>query len=359
MLSFKRFWGGSKGLVNWCLVAVVGAASLLAGCNSATVQPAAAVDTAAPPSWVTQPPSRPGYAYGSGSAEVYGSQGQALERAQELAKADLLASLRVEISSSTEYSKSASMEFEGEFSLQENLNQQIRSSTPPIELSGIQISATWVNPAASEVWALAELNTSLAAERLLARLHQLEAGLVQRGTWPPRQPEASKLARVRYLKPSLQELVERQQLRQQLDFLGAATQATTQQSQAIEQISLEVAQLLASLGIQLQASSSQAEALVPILASSLTGLGFNLVNQQADLQLRLNLQLSQLERNGLFYVDAKADGQIIDAQQRTLHALHTSTRSVSSAASVAHNKATTEVAQQLAQDLIASLYLNL
>ncbi|GLR63487.1 LPP20 family lipoprotein [Marinospirillum insulare] len=308
------------------------------------------------PEWVHNPPRRAGYAYGVASSEIYGSEARALETAKDKAKADLLASIRVEISSSTDYSKNATMQFQGDMTLQENLNQKISSKTPAVELSGIKTTETWVNEQGKETWALAELDTQAAARQLLTELAQLEERLLKRGALP----DANKLDRVRYLKPSLQELVERQQLLQQLTFLGAATQADAARKQKVEQLEVEIAKLMASLSIQLQAVTSEAKALTPLLASALTDLGFNLVNSQPDLRLVLELKTSQVKRgNGLVYVDASSSGKINTAKNRTLHVINASTRAVSSEASVANNKAVTELAEKLADSLIESLYQNL
>src|SRR5690554_7396541 len=94
------------------------------------------------PGWIHQPPQRLGYAYGVASSEIYGSEARALETASEKAKADLLANIRVEISSSVDYSKTASMEFAGQTSLQETFAQNINSKVKNIELSGLQIQDT-------------------------------------------------------------------------------------------------------------------------------------------------------------------------------------------------------------------------
>lgn len=334
----------------------------LVGCNTSNLQPMATEakvpsSTAASiqPEWVNNPPKRSGYAYGIASSEVYGSQARALETARDKAKADLLAGIRVEISSSTDYTKNATMQYQGDMMLQETLNQKISSKTPAVELNGIKVTETWVSERSNEAWALAELDTSVAAKQLLQQLAQLEERILQRGTLP----KANKLDRVRHFKPTLQELVERRQILQQLTFLGAVTQVDIARRQAIEKIEVEVAQLLASLGIQLQAATKEAEALEPKLANALTDLGFNLVSKNPDLRLVLQLRSSKVERNGLNYLDASASGKINGAENRTLHVINAATRTVSSEESVANNKAVVELAEKLAESLIESLYQNL
>lgn len=333
----------------------------LMGCNSTKLQPMPTESkgpssnvSSIQPEWVNNPPRRSGYAYGVASSEVYGSQARALETARDKAKADLLASIRVEISSSTDYRKNATMVYEGDMTLQETLNQKISSKTSAVELSGIKVTETWVE-AGKEAWALAELDTRAAAADLLKQLAQLEERILQRGSLLG----AAKLDRVRHFKPTLQELVERSQMLQQLTFLGAATQVDVARRQAIEKVELEVAQLLASLGIQLSASTKEAAALKPILANALTDLGFNLVSNNPDLRLDLELKSSKVERNRLIYLDASASGQINTAENRTLHVINAATRAVSSEASVASNKAVNELAEKLADSLIESLYQNL
>jgi len=307
------------------------------------------------PEWIHKPPQHLGYAYGVASSEIYGSEARALETAKKKAKADLLAGLRVEISSSTDYQKSATLAFQGGMTLQENLTQKITSKIPDIELSGIQVTETWVDKKNKEAWALAALNTFVTAQELLQQLAQLEERLLQRGTLP----KATKLNRIRYLKPSLQDLAERRQILKQLTFLGETARINTARYQAVEEVEAEISRLLASFGVELQLTDSEAKALQSKLASTLTNLGFNLVNNQPDLRLIVQLKTSQLVRNGLTYVDALASGQINTTDNRTLHVIRASTRAVSSEASVANNKAVNELAEKMADALVESLYQNL
>lgn len=304
------------------------------------------------PDWVNNPPRRSGYAYGMASSDVYGSQAKALDTAKDKAKADLLASIRVEVSSSTDYSKNATLIYQGDTLLQETLNQKISSKIPAIELSGLKIISTWVNESGKEAWALAELDTAKAAEQLLLTLAQLDERILKRGTLP----KATKLDQIRHLKPTLQELAQRRQLVGQLTFLGAATSVDAKKQQAIEAIELKLAQLFASLGVQLEATTQAANALQPKLAAALTNLGFNLVVKQPDLRLVMQLNTRKVERGGLVYIDANASTEIKTLDHRTLHVIDAATRAVSSDAGVANSKAITELAEKLADALIESLY---
>ena len=327
----------------------------LTACVASQPQSADAPADSAKPGWVHSPPQRHGYAYGVASAEIYGSEARALESAREKARADLLAAIRVEISSSVDYSKRASMEYQGAMSLQETLAQSINSKTKNVELAGLQISDTWVDAGGNEAWALAELDVATAVDSLLHDLEQIERRLLARGSGAG----SDRLERVRSIKPSLTELAERRKILEQLGFLGAQGRINQQQRQAVEQLETEIASLLASLSIQLHATSAKAGQLQPVLAQALTDLGFNLVQGAADLRFDLLLESSQLTRNGLYYVDARASGQMNSAANRMLYVVNATTRAVSSDGTVANNKAVSELAHELAELLLESLYQKL
>lgn len=305
------------------------------------------------PSWLYQPPNRAGFAYGIGSNDIYGSVATAINLAKDQAKADLLASFRVEIDSTTNVNQSLSSNANN-FNLQKNINQQILSRIPKIELSGIQIKETWITADKKTAWALAELNTNEAELKLLTELEQLDKQLLARGSLN----SGDKLARINYLKPSFIQLAKRKQILEQLDFLGASSKLDASQQQKVEELERQVSQLLASLGIKLEATNNAAKNLLPKLNESLTSLGFNLVNRNEDLLLKVNLTSSSINNQGLTHLNATASSEI-SAKGRILHALTSQTKAVSSRPQVALTSAENNLASQLATSLVESLYQNL
>ena len=78
---------------------------MLASCSSLLktepdVTPEETIVASSQPSWITSPPQKANMAYGVGSMEVYGAPDQALKRASDFARADLVSRLKVTISSS-------------------------------------------------------------------------------------------------------------------------------------------------------------------------------------------------------------------------------------------------------------------
>src|SRR5690606_25775778 len=95
-MSFSKHKAGAA-------VALALSATLLAGCLPQYAKPQqdsanARDERAMTPDWITQLPQRNGMAYGVGSMEIYGSVTDAIKRAGDLARVDLVSQLRVTVS---------------------------------------------------------------------------------------------------------------------------------------------------------------------------------------------------------------------------------------------------------------------
>ena len=105
---------------------------LLVGCAS---QPnGTSVGSNDAPLWVEQTPSRSGYAYGVGSMEVYGNPSDALQRAADLARADLVSQLKVIISSDFDNQVTERSGTGRDSEIDRLVSQQVRSQVQPVEL---------------------------------------------------------------------------------------------------------------------------------------------------------------------------------------------------------------------------------
>lgn len=331
------------------LLALLLIALVLAGCGGNKPQP---VPADSRPLWIDNPPHQSGRAYGVGSAEVYGSESRALQTAREQATANLLASIRATFSSQTDISRTAEMHSDGSMLLHDQLQQQIRTQVKPVELPGIRVAETWTRPDGREIWVLAQLDRMAAEQQLLQSLNQLDQRMLARGL----PNSGSKLERLQYLAPTLKELVEHQQLLEPLAFLGAESRIDAAQRRGVEQLDSEIRRLLASLTLTLQTTDLRSASLAPEVAAALTRAGFTLVEHNADLQLALSLNHTQAERNRLYHVDARAQGQLRTPEGQTLQAFNETYRGTSSDSGVAESLAIQGVAEQLSQRLIGRLY---
>jgi hypothetical protein len=293
--------------------------------------------------------------FGVASAENYGSEANALERAKEQARVDLLSRIRVEVSGTTETSNRMEMNNGQVTNMSEVLTQEARSRVNEIELPGMEVTETWVNPQGKDAWALAQLNRAEAERQLLNELQRTNQRLLERGL--PQQ--GSKLEKVRQVIPSLPDLARRNQLHQQLTFLSATGRVVATQRKAVDELDAQIQALLSSLSFSVEGQNSLAERMRPELAEQLTAMGFNMVNSGADLQLRLSLSMDEVQRERLHHRVAQASGQVVTPEGRTLYAVSESGRAASTDPNVATRKAVKAMATLLAQTLATGLYDNL
>ncbi len=336
------------------LLLVVG----LAGCAQQPASPAtssAVVASAAQPGWISQHPERSGFVYGVASAEIYGSEANALERAREQARVDLLGRIRVAVGGSVEARSRMEMRNDQVTDLTEVLTQQASSRVEEVELPGIEVTETWVSPNGKDAWALARLNRAEAEQQLLTNLSLTNQRLLDRGL--PRT--GSNLDKVRQVLPSLPDLSQRDQLHHQLEFLAASERIDSAQRQEVDQLAAAIQSLLAGLSFQVEGQNNLAQRMAPELAQQLTRMGFNMVEGNADLNLRLSLNMDEVVRNNLHHRVAQASGQVLTPEGRTLYAISESGRATSTDANVATRNAIDEMAKSLARRLAAGLYDNL
>ncbi|MCW7753737.1 LPP20 family lipoprotein [Desulfobotulus sp. H1] len=307
------------------------------------------------PKWTTEPPRQAGYIFGVGSVETYGNARTAIQRAQEAARVDLLSQLRVTVSGTMQTSIRVEGDDERFASIHKVVQQETSSRVQEIEMTGIEITETWLNPAETEAWALARLNRAKTESELLFGLEDLEDTLLNRGTGT-----GSTLDRIRHIIPSLTDLEERRQILNQLTFLAAGSQIPDREKgRRVDALQAEIRNLLASLTIRLEPQNDDAIKMLGIMAQTLTRMGFNLHDEGADLRIRLSISMTPVSRNQIFHVVTQAEGQVQTPEGRTLYALRESGRSSSSDPQIARNKAVEDMALKLADALASGLFQHL
>ncbi|MFK7160066.1 LPP20 family lipoprotein [Marinospirillum sp. MEB164] len=347
-VSASKLWAGASALA---LALMLGGCATSPSSNSSSAALSQAMQ-AGQPSWVRLHPQRAGYVYGVASAEIYGSSANALERARQQAQVDLLARIQVSVAGETQTTTRAEMRQGQLHDLHEILLQQASSRVEEVTLPGIQVTETWIDEAGRSAWALAELNRQAAETQLLAQLQQVDQRLLQRAL----PTSGDQLSRVRAVLPNLADLQQRRQLFNQLEFLAATGRIDAQRQQQVEAREAEIRGIIAALSFRLEAKSPDAQRMQPHIAARLTELGFQLRQNQADLTLRLNIHLQDVQRQGLHHRVAQADGQVVDAQGATLYAVSETGRAASTDAAVATSNAIQMMANSLAEALAQGLY---
>lgn len=308
------------------------------------------------PRWVVQLPVRAGYEYGVGSADVSGSEAEAIEQARERARADLIRQIQVSMSSELASHSELRMENGQSNRFVEQINEKIRSRIPEVELPGISWQAQWQDPDSSTFYVLAHLNRWAVEQQLSERLSVLDLELEE--TRLPQ--EGNRLQRVKQALPVLEQFAQRDKLQQQLSFLAENGFSRYQLSTELKQLRGELNQLISSLQIVLAPENQQAKKLVTGLSAGLSELGLVLndqANQDTDLTLNYSLQFTDKEINGTYYVLAYAQLKIRDQQGRIVQGIEQQAKGVSGfperAEQLALQQLTSILAEQIARILLS------
>lgn len=323
----------------------------LAGCISGQSTQKSASER---PDWVVHLPSRAGYLYGAGGAEVYRNANTAMQQAKEAARLDLLSQLRVTVEGETRTQTLFEESETGFPSIERMVQQQTSSRVQKIEMTGIEFVETWIDPAGKEVWALARMNRAKTESELFFQLSSLEDKILSRDL-----PEGDKLEQIRSVFPLLKEMEERDHLLSQLSFLSAKdSMPETTRGKEVDALKASIRKLLASLTISIEEKNETAEKMQASIAKVLTSMGFNLHHLNPDLILELGVTTQAFQKGELFHCLSEAMGEVRTPAGRTLYVLKEAGKGASGLEAQAENNAVEDVSRKLADSLAKNLFQN-
>ena len=308
------------------------------------------------PDWVLQPPNRSGVAYGVGSIEVLADPADAVRRATELGRIDLISQLRVTVTGDF---SSTTTETRGTGQLtrvQKSVRNHVRSQVKPVELEDAVLSdSAMVNGFA---YALVELDRAAASARFRGRISAVDDELdeflvlMERANVSAKSP----LDALRSLLPALDLFARRDALASQLELvsLDHTSPALSPEHRALQQ---SIYQNLDQLRVALNPLNDAAEAMSGDVLEALTDQGLNVSDNSvdADLVMDLTTELSDKQQGGRVYVFANSRLTIRDSDGRALSSLGQTARGVSGLEDLARQKAAAAVAEQLGNELAATL----
>lgn len=322
---------------------------LLAGCAPSPVKQPDVVHKSQP-SWVTKPPLKSGVAYGVGSMEIYGNPAEAVQRAAELARVDLVTQLKVTVSSDMTSSISETSGSNQATQLLRSVHQQVRSSIPQAELDEVETTDTYVD--AKHAYVLVELDRAVAAGRLRRDIRELDDDL---GSYAQLNPQGSTLERLQPLLPALTVIAKRDQLSERLALISMERKSEPLPSE-LKALQQRIDTLLKQLVVTLELADSGANAIAGDVLEALTKQGLRVSNGgQADLHFVLHSELTNKQQSGSYYVFANSRIRIENAQGQVLSSFSKQAKGVSGIENVARQKAGQQVAQLLSDELAVTL----
>jgi hypothetical protein len=324
----------------------------LAACQSSPSKPSTAglKDTFDAPEWITNVPEQKGIAYGTGSADFWGDKSDAIRRAGEAARVNLVSQLRVTISGNSSADIQERKATGKETELVQTMRNTIRSSVPAVELDEVKITESYVE--GKYAYALAELDRQQASSRIGQQIRSLEDQII---AIDKRPREGSTLEQVRVLLPALQIFAQRERLADQLALVSMQRQKPAL-TDPLATIQRQIYSLFDTLKIKMSMTDSGAQEIAAGVIEALTEQGMRISYQgQYDLLIEVSVVLRPIEKQGLHYVFADSRVTIKDNASRILSTFSRQAKGASGHAELAQTKAEKNVASMLATELANAL----
>ncbi|MDY0132005.1 MAG: LPP20 family lipoprotein [Desulforegulaceae bacterium] len=259
------------------------------------------------PSWVYSPPEVGGYVYGVGMASIYSTPAEAMQRARENSRVELVKQLRVKVSGTTEASVKREID-QGKSKITRSVFNYAKSSIEETELPGIKIIKTAVSKKDNQTFALAELNRLEAEMDLSDKLESTEKKIDLIASQPL---SGDKIKDIKKLMPAIELIEKRNKIVSDLRLVGTMVDEELEKESHIK-LKSEIAELLDSLVIVLKPGSSGKN-----LSSGIRkALGDQSVrvrmSGEGDLYLKFSADLNTVFRDGIYFTFATGQASLMD-----------------------------------------------
>lgn len=324
---------------------------LLTACNTQPSKPVSGSQKIFDaPDWVTNIPAKPGIAFGTGSADVWGDKNDAIRRAGEAARVNLVSQLRVTISGSASADIEERKATARQTELVQTMRNTIRSSVPAVALDEVAITESYVE--GKLAYALAELDREQASARIRGQISVLEDEIVDINQRPR---SGTVLQQVRVLLPALKIFAKRERLADQLALVGTSRQKPVL-SENLVTIQRNIFALFDQLNIRIAMKNRGAERIASGVIEALTEQGMRVKYQgDYDVLIEVSADLKAVEKDNTHYVFADSRVMIKDSDERILSTFSRQAKGASGYAALAQTKAEKSVANMLADELAQAL----
>tara|TARA_R110000868_G_scaffold245896_2_gene502538 strand:+ start:5195 stop:6382 length:1188 start_codon:yes stop_codon:yes gene_type:complete len=297
------------------------------------------------PDWVMTPPNNPEYVFGVGAAGINSTAATASQIADEQAKVNLAAKLRVSVS----VVNNAQEELQ-QGVVSQSFSSEVRNTVAQTSYSGLNIIERYIDKDNASVYALAALHKQSALANLQQQIAQLDQQILSASL---ASNEGSTLAKLRTALPSLKQLAQRQQLNQQVLDISNGQQSFPL-SPALIDFEKTIYALLDTLRFRMVENGDTI--LRDNLIKTLTDQGMRVSQQgSADIVLSYTVSWRHINRDKQHYQLANATVSLQDEQGKTLSTFIAKAKGISSDAGLAKDKALEKLAQQLGSSLGANI----
>ncbi len=334
------------------LLAAVLLSSACVGADTRPGKPAAAGER---PGWILNPPSKAGHLYGSGSAEVFAGEAEAMERARDQARLAIVRQFaEVEVSGSLSSSERVSNQ-DGRESYSSEVENLARSRVKPIKLKYVEFIDHYSER--RRVYVLGDLNVRRELSELRQRRDELDAQIAASAQQLADSVARPDIHQIRKLTPALVEMHERAELQSRINAL-APSQREPLNSDEQRRFKEQLLEAIASLRVSIASRNGAIdEAMQSGLASRLTERGMRIERggQGAELRVFYNLDSSERQRDGMYFVSTRGQVAIEDDQGREIAAFSASAKGSSGEVMTARARSLDKLAERMGEQLMAVL----
>jgi len=303
------------------------------------------------PSWVYSPPEVVGYVYGVGMASIYSTPADALQRAGENSRVELVKQLKVTVSGETEASVKREIH-QGKSKITRTVFNYAKSSIDEIELPGIRIINTAVSRTDKQAFALCELNKSEAELDLSEKLETIEKKIDIIGSQPD---SGSKIIEIKRLVPALKLIEERNRVVSNLKLVSTFSDEEFEKSSYI-QLESKIAGLIDSLVIVIKPDLSSKN-LASGIRKALSDQGVRVrMDGEGDLYLKFSASLDTVLRNGIYYTFASGQASLMEKNNDVLNEFSTKVKDGSGDKNLSVKRAIEKLADELGNSVAKGLF---
>jgi len=327
---------------------VAGAALLLAACMSSNPS-----KPKGKPDWIINEPTKPGHAYGVGSAEIYTDEAEAMRRARDAAKVDLVQKLRVTVTGELTQDTQETRQTGKQTQLVQSVRNRITSKIPQAELSNLETEDSYADMKNRVVYTLVKLNRVKAAAELRRQISELDMQVTDLSN--NTSDSLPVLKQLQSLLPVLKLIAQRDKLSEQAQLFDLNGRKPLK-DEFILDTEKRIYALLDKLVVTVEAQNTAAQGMRAGIIRSLTSTGLRVSPTQGDLALKYEANLRPVTKSGRHVVFADGSIRIEDSAGRILSEFSKEAKGVSAAsAAVAERNAVQKLAESLGQELATTL----
>jgi hypothetical protein len=327
----------------------------ISGCMSSSVTGVKTTDAGngedSIPSWVYSPPELGGYVYGVGMASIYSTPAEAMQRAKENSRVELIKQLKVKVSGETQASVKREID-QGKSKITRTVFNYARSSIEETELPGIKVINTAVSRKDKQAFALAELNRTEAEMDLSDKLESLEKQIDIISSQPL---SGSKIKDIKKLIPALKLIEKRNRIVSDLKLVSTMSDEELEKESHIR-LKSKIAELIDSLVIVIKPDSS-GENLSSGIRKALSDQGVRVrMGGEGDLYLKFSASLNTVFRDGIYFTFATGQASVMEKNNDIISEFSTKVKDGSGDKNLSVKRAVEKLADELGNSVAKGIF---